>query len=382
MDSSKIPNLNTLRTGRGRGGGLRGRALRSHQDVEVSKEAKDKIVQNTDQDAAQSRLSAVELGYLDDPFAKAFVSERGPRRFPIINRGMLQQLPIERTYVRTTAIDHLVHLFLSQSPSSPKQIISLGAGTDTRYFRLLHGNPSLQSTLIYHELDFPSSTTSKIHTILTTPALRSFLPSLTQPTSLSPSDSSTLHTPNYNIHPLDLRTLTSPYSLPSLPNLRNDIPTLLLSECCLIYLPPSLSTSILRTFTQHLLPTCPLSLILYEPIRPHDPFGRTMVSNLLQRGIVLESLETYAGIAEQKQRLRDVRLSDGVGGMDVLGVWKKWVGEGEKERVGRCEMLDEVEEWELLAEHYCVCWGWRDGEDGDERGIFGEAWGGLEGRDG
>jgi len=35
------------------------------------------------------------------------------------------------------------------------------------------------------------------------------------------------------------------------------------------------------------------------------------------------------------------------------------------------EWLDEVEEWKLLASHYCVAWGWRDGED---EKVFGEAW--------
>lgn len=90
MDTNNIPNLNTLKSGRGRGGGLRGRALRSHQNDQndkASQQAKDAIVQNTDQDAAQSRLSAVELGYLDDPFARAFVQGPAVRRFPIINRG-------------------------------------------------------------------------------------------------------------------------------------------------------------------------------------------------------------------------------------------------------------------------------------------------------
>ena len=52
--------------------------------------SKDRIIQGTDQDASVSRLSAVEVGYLTDPFAKAFVpseNDRWVRRFPIINRG-------------------------------------------------------------------------------------------------------------------------------------------------------------------------------------------------------------------------------------------------------------------------------------------------------
>lgn len=101
MSANQIPNLNTLRRG---GGGLRGR-LRGLRDggpgsTGLSDDqshtrhntaaAKDKIIQGTDNDASVSRLSAVELGYLDDVFARALtVAGGGPgsRRFPIINRG-------------------------------------------------------------------------------------------------------------------------------------------------------------------------------------------------------------------------------------------------------------------------------------------------------
>ena len=53
---------------------------------------------------------------------------------------------------------------------------------------------------------------------------------------------------------------------------------------------------------------------------------------------------------------------------------------GEKERVGRCEMLDELEEWVLLARHYAVVWGWRNGE-GEGVDVFGRAWSGLTKQD-
>lgn len=55
----------------------------SYQD----KAAKDKVIQQTDQDASVSRLSAVEVGYLDDSFATNFAPSQSQRRFPIINRG-------------------------------------------------------------------------------------------------------------------------------------------------------------------------------------------------------------------------------------------------------------------------------------------------------
>lgn len=90
MAAPQIPNLKTLRSGRGGRG--QGRALGSLDgppDISLKEEksAKDSVVQKTDQDASISRLSAVKIGYLDDPFAEAFVSSNGQKRFPIINRG-------------------------------------------------------------------------------------------------------------------------------------------------------------------------------------------------------------------------------------------------------------------------------------------------------
>ena len=50
-------------------------------------------MQGTDNDASVSRLSAVELGYLDDPYATAVTAaEDATRRLPIINRGMCMRL--------------------------------------------------------------------------------------------------------------------------------------------------------------------------------------------------------------------------------------------------------------------------------------------------
>ena len=86
MAAPQIPNLSTLRDGRGGRLSRRGRSTPGAEERALS----DKIIQGTDQDASVSRLSAVEVGYLSDAFAKAFVpSDNGQwvRRYPIINRG-------------------------------------------------------------------------------------------------------------------------------------------------------------------------------------------------------------------------------------------------------------------------------------------------------
>lgn len=104
----------------------------------------DDAIRETDSDAAGSRLyvgqlgeililrSAVNQGYLADPFVTLL--HRPPRgaqtrRAPLINVG---------THHRTWAIDRLVDRFLrSGLPGQRKQIVSLGAGSDTRYWRLM-----------------------------------------------------------------------------------------------------------------------------------------------------------------------------------------------------------------------------------------------------
>ena len=89
MAAREIPDLRqslAARGGhRGRGRGRGGPGGRH----DLNDEEKDRIVQDTDCDASDSRLSAVKLGYLQDPFAHKLSRGRDTsRRYPIINRGM------------------------------------------------------------------------------------------------------------------------------------------------------------------------------------------------------------------------------------------------------------------------------------------------------
>lgn len=94
-------------------------------------QAGDAPIRSTDNDAAVARLSAVQKGYFTDPYIKYLV----PRahlvhpRPPLINIG---------TYVRSAGIDALVDqwLKLSGNTGRPCQIVSLGSGSDTRFWRI------------------------------------------------------------------------------------------------------------------------------------------------------------------------------------------------------------------------------------------------------
>jgi hypothetical protein len=68
---------------------MRGRGPPGVGNGDEDPASKDSIIQGTDSDALGSRLSAVNAGYLQDPYIRHFYTDGiPPTRFPIINRGM------------------------------------------------------------------------------------------------------------------------------------------------------------------------------------------------------------------------------------------------------------------------------------------------------
>ncbi|KAA8571908.1 hypothetical protein EYC84_001857 [Monilinia fructicola] len=353
MSANQIPNLLSLRGGPRSRGRSRGQGLRDplNPHLEVSSNRRDNAIQGTDTDAAVSRLSAVNLGYLDDPFARYFVNGSGTRRLPIINRG---------TYSRTTALDLLIER----------------AGTDTRYFRLRAKD--LHKNVIYHEFDFPSVCAAKSRLIQQHHAdlvgTERFF-ELEQKDSQAAEHATTFGPQGsiewgfsrtldgqpevgYVCHPLDLRNLSAITDLDSFHGIKNNLPTLIISECCLCYLEVDTAQNVIKWFADK-IPS--IGIVLYEPVGVHDAFGQMMVENLASRGIVMPTVQKYKTLKDQKDRLAGLGFSTMEGGTNAISiqdVWENWVSDRERERLDRLEGLDEVEEWLLLARHYSVVWGW------------------------
>lgn len=167
----------------------------------------------------------------------------------------------------------------------------------------------------------------------------------------------------YWCHGLDLREFTKNPQQDEPQNtlnnliggLRRDVPTLLISECCLCYLETTEAKDVIKYFTDR-IPE--LGMVIYEPTKPHDAFGRQMVSNLAARRIKMPTLETYKEPRDQQDRLRQAGF-EMVSTKSVVELWDRWVSADEKERLDGLEGLDEIEEWQLLAAHYIVAWGSR-----------------------
>ncbi|KAH9944582.1 leucine carboxyl methyltransferase [Amylocystis lapponica] len=319
----------------------------------------DAAVRLTDSDAALARLSAVQKGYLSDPYIRSFVprAHLQPARPPLINVG---------TYVRSEGVDALVNqwLELAEQEGAPCQIVSLGAGSDTRFWRIATG-PRRQWLRTYIELDFAENTTKKAMAIRKSKELSAVL-GRTEDISLA-HGGTTLHAPVYHLLPADLRLPPSESIAPllesssdsSTPLISPSHPTLLLFECVLVYMPPAASSALIQWFVDYFSTTSGpgvLGGLVYEMFGLNDPFGRVMVNNLKARNVSIPGASPYPTVTSLTERfslhgfttshaltLRDIRSS--------------YIDDSELERIAQLEMLDEVEELQLVLEHYAITWG-------------------------
>uniref|UniRef100_A0A3Q2DE97 Uncharacterized protein n=1 Tax=Cyprinodon variegatus TaxID=28743 RepID=A0A3Q2DE97_CYPVA len=123
-------------------------------------------------------------GYFSDAFIQHFVCKVG-RRAPLINRGY---------YVRWKAVDHYPVDEMPPRPHSDSvwlscplllQVLSLGAGFDSLYFRL-HADGVLDGAVVF-EVDFPDVARRKAALIGADAALRGMLDSCLPPQAGSSS---------------------------------------------------------------------------------------------------------------------------------------------------------------------------------------------------
>ncbi|KAH8550415.1 leucine carboxyl methyltransferase 1 [Umbelopsis sp. PMI_123] len=297
----------------------------------------DDVVRGTNDDATISRMSAASLGYIDDPFVQFFV-KKPIRRPPIINRG---------SYIRNQALNNVVQQFLqSDIASSKKQIVSLGAGFDTRYFLLKSGKISVPSVKFkYFEIDFPEMITKKASIIRRKTELATMLESPTVERG-----GMELGSADYALIGGDLRHWDSIAERLRHHGLQPDIPTLFISECVLIYLAPEDSQIILKWITEN-VSSC--LFLLYEQILPDDAFGKVMIRNLKLRNIELKGIHAYPTLDTQIQRFKDLNWYN-AHAVDINTLHDQRNSQEEIKRISQLELLDELEEWRLLAAHYCV----------------------------
>ncbi|RLN54876.1 hypothetical protein BBJ28_00002926 [Nothophytophthora sp. Chile5] len=271
----------------------------------------DGAVQETASDASLCKHSASQLGYFADPFVQYFVKSPS-RRMPLINRGY---------YARVAAIESLVHKFLAsgddavssaETTSPKKQVVILGAGLDTMFFRLQAAGKLAHCE--YFELDFPDVTMQKVSAIKRRKPLNSLL-GLSAPKDLMAAVSSgtranlssvpcytELNVPGYHLLPCDLRDLEGTRAKMEAAGIDRNAPTLFVSECVLIYMEARFSTQLVAWAASYF---DDVSFALYEQILPDDAFGRVMMANIKARGCDLLSIRDFPTVDAQVARFTE-----------------------------------------------------------------------------
>ncbi|KAJ7902865.1 S-adenosyl-L-methionine-dependent methyltransferase [Mycena olivaceomarginata] len=321
----------------------------------LSSQDTDSSIRQTDTDAALARFSAVQKGYLQDPYIKPFVprSHLQPPRPPLINIG---------TFVRATAIDDLVFQWLQNSTNQGTrcQIVSLGAGSDTRFWRIATGAHK-DALAAYVELDFQEITTKKAMAIRKSKELSAVLGS---PADVAVAHGGTgLTSPTYHLIAADLRlppadTLARLLAAEGSPILSPTLPTLLLFECVLVYMSPAASSAVLQWFRDYFAPagSAVLGSIVYEMFRLQDSFGRVMVENLKARQVSLPGAAPYPDAASLPGRFLNLGFT-AAHALTLKEIRKSYIPPAELERISHLELVDELEELDLVLEHYAITWG-------------------------
>ncbi|KZO93872.1 leucine carboxyl methyltransferase [Calocera viscosa TUFC12733] len=302
----------------------------------------DSATRSTDQDALHARLSASRLGYIPDPWAALFLSRpQGVQNRPgLINVG---------TWLRTRSVDLLVEEFIARVEGGGKvQVLSVGAGSDTRFWRLATG-PLKDRLAKYIEVDFPEITSSKARSIWKHARLKVVLGACKLD-----AGGTALHSEVYHLLPFDLRQ--PPAALGALLNLDAALPTLLLAECVLPYMPPEAGGALLHWATAGLGlggERVPVGVVLYEMFGLGDAFGGVMRENLAARGVSIPgTLPSLHALQERFEAAGYTQSS----ALTLQDIRTHYVPRSETERVATLELIDEYEELDLVLRHYAVAW--------------------------
>ncbi|MBW0497705.1 hypothetical protein O181_037420 [Austropuccinia psidii MF-1] len=344
-----------------------------------TKAAGDQAIRETDIDAAVARFSAVSKGYMHDELVAFFApSKSNPIRPPWVNVG---------THHRTYTIDALIERFI-QRTKGPVQVLSLGSGSDSRYWRLRKRWGAEWPVERWIETDFQETVSSKIDTIIKQNQL---LAPCGQRVEISADDDPTgsrgtqphaeLHGQSYCLVSIDLRKpdhliskLTSHHLL-SGTLAKPDLPTLILAELVFVYMQPEETQSCLSQLAKYFRDQ--LMVVTYEALNLGDNFSRVMVQNLRTRGLTLLGFNHNSGVESQLKRFREL------GFLEIMSTNMKKLREsasddkewnenwkGELGRIKQLEFLDEVEELELILEHYALTWALRKTKSPIEKTRF------------
>lgn len=356
----------------------------------------DVLVMGTAEDAVRAKHAAAAAGYYQDPYIAAFAdgaATAAATRTASLSKQQRQQrqqqpavqVIIKRgTFARVACIHKAVTTFLNETKSAAaQQVLVLGSGKDTSFFRVLDELSSLQRNdrgagrqgggLRWFEVDHDEVLREKMAVIRKNPSIfrantvvhksddaNNDLYEIVQSVGGS-CENRWVDATTCRLVAHDLKD--DPDGLVRQKLIRQagmdpSLPTLVVLECVQMYLPVTSVTNLLKAIT---CAFTDCTLVSYEPIlgaASDDAFGRMMQENLTKAGVVLrgESESCLVQIRTLRQALLHFVQSAGfvrAVGCDMYAAYETVLSAAQRQTAHRCEFLDELEEFTLIMRHYC-----------------------------
>eukprot|EP01061_Rhynchopus_euleeides_P033614 TRINITY_DN5646_c0_g3_i7.p1 TRINITY_DN5646_c0_g3~~TRINITY_DN5646_c0_g3_i7.p1 ORF type:complete len:340 (+),score=154.18 TRINITY_DN5646_c0_g3_i7:29-1048(+) len=278
----------------------------------------------TNDSATEAKFSAVQLGYWADPFIHRVCQKKRVTCSPMVRRGYFTRVTFVESALRS------FHTCCEALPDKRCQVIALGCGFDTTFFRL-RKEGHLANVHRWVDIDFESVIAEKQRNLL----------GLEEAKSLADG--------NYRTLSVDLRDADEVKAHFEGAELGLDLtlPTLVISECVLVYMRPGEGDAVIQ-LCGTLFKSA--AFLTYEQINSDSPFGAMMVQNLQQRGCPLLSLSRYPTISSQAERY--LRLGFEQAMCNDMNHIHAALPQSERQRLNKVEMLDELEEFALIQSHY------------------------------
>jgi len=215
------------------------------------------------------------------------------------------------------------------------QIISLGSGFDTRLFRFMEEFGNKLEGLKYFEIDFDQVMREKGRIVEMKPILKE-LSAAWRPISFDLNEGI-----NNEIFGDDFDS---------------SVPTLIISECCLMYLTAEAGDKIISWCGETFKSTvtfCSFDPILADDLKS-DPFAKVMLDNFEKRGLDTRSLLQYTSRQSTIDRfMKHFAFVDSFT-MLQLETAESLVSKQQRREILIKAALDEYEEWNLLSDHYIL----------------------------
>lgn len=292
----------------------------------------DEGVQATNDDATSCKVSALSLGYWTDPFLPLMM-KRGEKRAPEIHLGY---------YARVKGFSYLIDKFF-EACDTKVQIINLGAGFDTLYWRLMQAEKPVENFI---EVDFPGVTARKCYLIKRNKQLLEKIADSEGEVRLSKTD---LHGKRYHLVGADFSNSQNLQQKFEESEIDYQCPTLVLAECALVYADNTKIETMLKWMSSSF---SSLTFINYEQLNMCDRFGSVMYENLQSRGCLLAGVAACKDSASQINRFTK-------NGWQSATCWNmnevySLLPREDVTRVEKIEFLDEKELLRQLFDHYCI----------------------------